>query len=47
VRFVPAGFGASGSSTISSDRKTVTLVGGGRCGSVVAEAGNIALVALP
>jgi hypothetical protein len=47
VRFVPAGFEARASATISSDRKTVALVGGGRCGSAVAESGNIALVALP
>jgi hypothetical protein len=37
VRFVRSGFEARGDATISADRKTVTLVGGGRCGVMVPE----------
>jgi hypothetical protein len=44
VRFVPAGFEANGKATVSKDRKTATIAGGGRCGSVVAEQGTIAIV---
>jgi serine/threonine protein kinase len=44
VRFVPAGFEANGRSIVSKDRKTATIVGGGRCGSMVAEQETIAVV---
>jgi serine/threonine protein kinase len=44
--FVPAGFGAAGYATIAPDRKTVHLVGGGLCGSLVPEDATIPLVAV-
>jgi|GEM_PF-1694247 len=44
LRFVPAGFGAAGNALVSTDHKRAELVGGGRCGSLVAERGSIALV---
>lgn len=44
ARFVPAGFGAAGNAVIARDRKSASLVGGGQCGSMVAEAATLALV---
>jgi serine/threonine-protein kinase len=37
VRFVRSGFEARGEATISADRKTATVAGGGRCGVMVPE----------
>jgi serine/threonine protein kinase len=45
TRFVPAGFGAAGSSVVSADRRTAQLSGGGSCGSLVPEHGGVRLVA--
>jgi hypothetical protein len=44
VRFVPAGFAAAGSATVSKDRKTVALTGGGLCGRMVSDEPSIAVV---
>jgi hypothetical protein len=44
VRFVAAGFGASGRAEVSRDRKTAALSGGGMCGVLVPEQGTIALI---
>ncbi|HEV3191047.1 MAG TPA: GON domain-containing protein, partial [Polyangiaceae bacterium] len=44
VRFVPTGFEANGRATVSKDRKTAAIAGGGRCGSMVTEQGTIAIV---
>jgi serine/threonine protein kinase len=43
VRFVAAGFGANGTATLSKDRKTASVVGGGQCGRMVPEKPTIAL----
>jgi hypothetical protein len=45
AKFVPAGFGAAGSSVVSLDRRTAELTGGGLCGSLVPEHGGVRLVA--
>jgi serine/threonine-protein kinase len=44
VRFVPAGFSATGHAEVSKDRKAAELHGGGMCGALVPEQGTIALV---
>lgn len=44
TKFVPAGFGAAGSTVFSADRRTATLAGGGQCGSLVPEHGGVRLV---
>jgi hypothetical protein len=45
TKFVPAGFGAAGSSVISVERRMARLSGGGLCGSLVPEHGGVRLVA--
>jgi len=45
TKFVPAGFGAAGSSVFSADRGAAQLSGGGLCGSLVPEHGGVRLVA--
>jgi hypothetical protein len=45
TKFVPAGFGAAGSSVFSADRRAAQLAGGGSCGSLVPEHGGVRLVA--
>ncbi|HWO08692.1 MAG TPA: protein kinase [Polyangiaceae bacterium] len=47
TKFVPAGFGAAGSSVLSADRRKAVLSGGGLCGSLVPEHGGVRLVAAP
>jgi hypothetical protein len=45
TKFVPAGFGAAGSSVFSAERRKAQLSGGGLCGSLVPEHGGVRLVA--
>jgi eukaryotic-like serine/threonine-protein kinase len=45
TKFVPAGFGAAGAAIFSADRRRAMLSGGGLCGSLVPEHGDVRLVA--